>query len=200
MKKNALFVIFMTVFVDLVGFGIIIPLTPFLSRKLGATPFEIGALMTVYSLMQFLMSPFWGSLSDRLGRRPIILVSLLVSSLSHLGFAFSTTLVGLFLARMFAGIGGANISTAMAYIADVTDKKDRSKGMGLIGAAFGLGFVLGPFLGGFFGELGTHFGSEPPLGKSLAAVVASAICLFNFVIASFHPSYKVVKIFKLVSR
>ena len=185
LNKKALFVIFMTVFIDLVGFGIIIPLSPYLSREFGADAFDVGLLMMIYSLMQFIFSPFWGQLSDRFGRRPIILLSLLVASLSHLGFAFANSFWMLFMARMFAGIGGANISTAMAYIADVTCKEDRSKGMGLIGAAFGLGFVIGPFMGGYFGELGQQLGDAPPFGKSFSAVVASGICLLNFLIATF---------------
>jgi len=117
-------VIFITVFIDLVGFGIIIPLSPYLSKTYGATPFQIGLLMSIYSLMQFIFSPIWGRISDRIGRRPIILMSLLGASLSYLGFAYSTTFVGLIVARMFAGIFGANISTAMAYIADITPAKD----------------------------------------------------------------------------
>lgn len=180
MKKSPLFIIFITVFVDLVGFGIIIPLSPYLAREFGADAFDIGLLMAIYSGMQFLFSPMWGRLSDRHGRRPIILLSLLGAGLSHILFAFSPSLLFLFVARGLAGLFGANISTAMAYIADVTDEKNRSKGMGLVGAAFGLGFVLGPAIGAYFGKLGMELGSAPPLGQSLAAVVAGLICLANF--------------------
>lgn len=183
MKKSPLVVIFVTVFVDLVGFGIIIPLSPFLGTRFGADALEIGLLMAIYSLMQFLFSPVWGQLSDNWGRRPIILISLFGAAISHAMFAFSDTLTMLFIARGLAGLFGANISTAMAYIADVTDEKNRSKGMGIVGAAFGLGFVLGPFIGGMVGGLGKQLGAEPPLGESLAALAASAICLLNFIFA-----------------
>ena len=164
MSNKPKLVLFLTVFLDLVGFGIIIPLSPYLSRQFGADAFEIGLLMAVYSAMQFLFNPFWGKISDRYGRRPIILMSVLGAGLSHLAFSFGNTFTILFIARMFAGIFGANISTAMAAMADLSEDKDRSKAMGLIGAAFGLGFVFGPFLGGTLGALGKTFGSAPPFG------------------------------------
>jgi len=185
MRNRPLIVIFVTVFIDLIGFGMIIPLNPYLAREFGADPLRVGLLMTIFSLMQFLFSPFWGALSDRIGRRPIILVSLLGSALSHTWFAFAGSYLTLFLARMLAGLFGANISTAMAYIADVTKPEERSKGMGLIGAAFGLGFLMGPFLGGILGEVGSHLGSTPPLGPSFAAIGAGFICFVNFVAAIF---------------
>jgi MFS family permease len=177
--KKPLLVIFLTVFIDLVGFGIIIPLSPYLASHFGASAFKIGLLMAIYSAMQFLFSPFWGGLSDRYGRRPIILVSLLGAGFAHLTFAFATTYTMLFMARLFAGIFGANISTAMAYIADITEPNERSKGMGMIGAAFGLGFILGPALGGLFGHIGEMLGSQPPFGKNFSAVVAFLICMLN---------------------
>lgn len=182
-KNKPLIVIFLTVFIDLIGFGIIIPLSPYLARDFGADAFQVGLLMTVYSGAQFLFSPMWGQLSDRWGRRPIILMSLVGAGLSHFLFAFSTSYEMLFLARLLAGIFGANISTAMAYIADITDEKDRSKNMGLVGAAFGLGFVLGPALGAFFGHIGQGLGAQPPFGSSFAAVVAGIICLMNALFA-----------------
>ena len=183
MKDKRLIIIFLTVFMDLVGFGIIIPLNPFLARSFGASAAMVGWLMSIYSLMQFVFSPVWGQLSDRIGRRPVILWSLLGAGLAHLGFAFASSLTGLMLARALAGVFGGNISTAMAYIADITDEKDRSKGMGLIGAAFGLGFILGPMLGGLAGEYGRQLGSQPPLGESFPALIAGSICLLNFVMA-----------------
>lgn len=181
MKLRPQAAIFFTVFIDLVGFGMIIPLNPYLARQFGADAAQVGWLMTIYSLMQLVFSPFWGGLSDRMGRRPIILVSLLGVGLSHLGFAFAGTYSGLFMARLLAGFFGANISTAMAYIADITPAKDRSKGMGLIGAAFGLGFLVGPFLGGILGHVGDQLGAAPPFGPSFAAIVAGLFCLFNVV-------------------
>lgn len=175
MNRNPLLVIFLTVFIDLVGFGIIIPLSPFLAQKFGANAFQVGLLMAVYSAAQFLFSPIWGQISDRIGRRPVILISLLGAAIAHLFFGFATELWILFVARIFAGVFGANISTAMAFIADVTDEKSRSKGMGIVGAAFGLGFVLGPAIGGFL----ARFGFAAP------ALAASAICFLNFVMAYF---------------
>jgi MFS family permease len=183
--KSPLIIIFLTVFIDLVGFGIIIPLSPYLAKEFGASGFQVGLLMSVYSAAQFLFSPFWGRMSDRLGRRPILLISLLGSTLSYLGFAFATDLWVLFVARTFAGIFGANISAASAYIADVTEAKDRSKSMGIIGAAFGLGFILGPAIGGLLSEVGVMLGDTPPFGIGFSALGASLICFFNFVFAYF---------------
>jgi DHA1 family tetracycline resistance protein-like MFS transporter len=182
-KKSPLIVIFFTVFIDLVGFGIIIPLSPYLASQFGASPLEVGLLQASYSLMQFLFSPMWGRLSDRIGRRPVILLGLAGSSLSYLAFAFAPNLALLFVARIFAGIFGATISTAMAYIADITTKENRSKGMGLIGAAFGLGFIFGPLIGGLLSEVGSKFGSEPPFGMSFSALGGASICAINFLFA-----------------
>jgi MFS transporter, DHA1 family, tetracycline resistance protein len=183
--RSPLVIIFITVFIDLVGFGIIIPLSPYLAREFNASPLEIGFLLSIFSIFQFLFSPFWGALSDRIGRRPVLLISLLGAGLSYLLFAFGTTFEVLLIARGLAGLFGGNISTAHAYIADVTSPEERSKGMGLIGAAFGLGFVIGPLLGGLFGALGEWLGSAPPLGLSFSAVGAAAICLGNFAFAYF---------------
>jgi multidrug resistance protein len=185
MGRSPLLVVFLTVFIDLVGFGIIIPLSPYLAREFDASPTEVGLLMAIYSIMQFLFSPFWGSLSDRIGRRPVILVSLFGSVVSYLAFAFAQTLWLLFLARGLAGVFGGNISTAHAYIADVTPPEERSKGMGLIGAAFGLGFIFGPLIGGLLGAWGMSLGSEPPLGLSFSALGAALLCFANFVCAIF---------------
>lgn len=173
MKDKRLGIIFLTVFIDLVGFGIIIPLNPYFARTYGATPLEVGLLMSVYSLMQFLFAPVWGQLSDRYGRRPIILLSLMGAALSHAGFAFAGSFYGLVVARALAGVFGGNISTAMAYIADITDEKNRSKGMGMVGAAFGLGFLLGPVIGGLFAD------HQP-------ALIAAGICFVNFIGALFY--------------
>lgn len=175
MKDKRLAIIFLTVFIDLVGFGIIIPLSPYYARVFDASPFEVGLLMSIYSLLQFIFSPIWGQLSDRYGRRPIILFSLLGAALSHMSFAFASSLTGLMIARGMAGLFGGNISTAMAYIADITDEQNRSKGMGLVGAAFGLGFLCGPLIGGFF--------AGPPFATNAPAMVAGTICFLNFLFA-----------------
>jgi MFS family permease len=172
-------VIFLTIFIDLVGFGIIIPVLPYLAKKFGADAAQIGFLMSIYSLAQFLFSPYWGSLSDRVGRRPVILISLVGCAASYFLFAFANSLWLLFLARGLAGVFGGNISTAHAYIGDITPPEERSKSMGLIGAAFGLGFVFGPIIGGGLGWLGQQLGSEPPLGLSFSALGVGVLCLAN---------------------
>jgi DHA1 family tetracycline resistance protein-like MFS transporter len=172
---SPLVIILVTVFIDLLGFGIIIPLLPFYAESFGATGFTIGLLGTSFSLMQFLFSPIWGRWSDRIGRKPIILVGLMGSCLSYLGLALATTLPLIFIARIVGGIAGANIPTAQAYIADVTTPENRARGMGMVGAAFGLGFIFGPAIGGVL----TRFGPETPMW------FASALCLANFIAAWF---------------
>jgi DHA1 family tetracycline resistance protein-like MFS transporter len=168
---SPLVIIFITVFIDLVGFGIIIPMLPFYAEAYGASAFEVGLLATSFSLMQFLFAPVWGRLSDRLGRRPIILTGLLGSALSYFAFGLAESLAMLFAARIVAGIAGANIPTAQAFIADTTTAENRAKGMGLIGAAFGLGFILGPAIGGFLSQWGYH----------MPAFFAAALSLANFI-------------------
>jgi DHA1 family tetracycline resistance protein-like MFS transporter len=153
-----LIIIFFTVFIDLVGFGIVIPILPFYAAKepFGANPFQIGLLTAVYSLMQFFFSPILGRMSDTYGRRPILFISLLGSVIGYLVLGFANTLFLVFLGRVISGITGANISAAQAYIADITTKENRAKGMGLFGAAFGLGFILGPALAGILSKYGVH--------------------------------------------
>lgn len=142
-------IIFLTIFLDLVGFGIVLPLLPDFARDPHhAAEWQVGLLMATYSLMQFFFSPVWGRLSDRIGRRPVLLISIGGSAASYLLFAFAPNLLTLFLSRALAGIMAANIATAQAYVADVTRPEERAKGMGMVGAAFGLGFVIGPALGG----------------------------------------------------
>jgi MFS transporter, DHA1 family, tetracycline resistance protein len=154
-RKASLTAIFLTIFIDLMGFGILIPILPtFASKNLGVSDFGIGAIIAVFSLMQFFFNPFLGKLSDRIGRRPIILVTQLLTVISYLMFSFSTTFSILFISRLLGGLGGSNIGVAQAYIADITTKEDRSKGMGIIGAAFGLGFVFGPIFGAFLSKYG----------------------------------------------
>ncbi|MFQ5823123.1 MAG: MFS transporter [bacterium] len=150
--NSQLGIIFLVIFIDLIGFGIVIPLLPLYADKYGASPFIIGLLAISFSGMQFLFNPVWGRISDHVGRRPIILISVTGSVVSYALFGWAPTLVWLFISRLAAGFFGANIATAMAYIADITTPENRSKGMGLIGAAFGLGFIFGPALGGFLGQ------------------------------------------------
>ncbi|MEE9429784.1 MAG: MFS transporter [Melioribacteraceae bacterium] len=156
-SKSSLTIIFLTVFIDLLGFGVLIPILPtFASKELQITDFEIGIVVAAFSFVQFIFNPILGRLSDRIGRRPIILVSLFITSIAYLWFSFADSFLILLLSRMLAGLGGSNISVAQAYIADITDETNRAKGMGLIGAAFGLGFVFGPMLGGMLSQYGYH--------------------------------------------
>ncbi len=178
---SALVVIFFTVFLYLVGFGVIIPILPILSREFGATSLQAGLLMSSYSLMQFLFSPFWGKLSDRYGRRPIILFCLFAEVFCYLLFAAASSLTMLFVARLLSGFFGASLSTASAYISDVTTKENRSKGMALIGVAFGLGFLLGPALGGTLSVVGKAYHLE----FALPSLFVAALCFITFVFAVF---------------
>jgi len=143
-----LLIIFLTIFVNLIGFGIIIPLLPFYAQTFGASPVVIGLLFAIFSLCQLIAAPALGDLSDRQGRRPVLIFSLLGTVVSFVMLALAQTLTMLFLARIVDGLSGGNISTARAYVADVTEPKDRARAYGLIGAAFGLGFILGPALSG----------------------------------------------------
>jgi DHA1 family tetracycline resistance protein-like MFS transporter len=156
MKRSPLVVIFTTVFIDLLGFGIVIPVLPFYAEgsRFNATPRMVGLLFASYSIMQLIFSPILGRLSDKYGRRPVLLLSIIGTGIGFLILGFANTLWMLFAGRILDGITGGNISTAQAYIADITTKEDRAKGMGLIGAAFGLGFVFGPAIGGILSRWG----------------------------------------------
>lgn len=180
MRKASLAVLFLTVFIDLIGFGMVIPFLSFYAREYGASGIAVGAVVGIYSIMQFFFAPVWGRLSDRVGRRPVILVSLLASCTGYLLFAFSHSLTVLFISRVIAGAGGANIGTAQAYIADSTAPENRAKGMGLIGAAFGLGFILGPPMSALLSELGHKHGMA---GNLLPGLVAGGLSFTAFLIA-----------------
>jgi DHA1 family tetracycline resistance protein-like MFS transporter len=180
MRRSSLLVLFLTVFIDLIGFGMVIPFLSFYAREYGASGIAVGAVVGIYSIMQFFFAPVWGRLSDRVGRRPVMLVSLVASTSGYLLFAFSRSLTVLFASRVIAGIGGANIGTAQAYIADSTTSADRAKGMGLIGAAFGMGFILGPPLSGVLSTVGTHHGYA---GNLLPGLVAAAMSFTALLIA-----------------
>jgi predicted MFS family arabinose efflux permease len=146
-------ILFIIVFIDLLGFGMVIPVMALYAERLGAPDSQIGWLMTGYSLMQFAFTPIWGRLSDRYGRRPLLLLSIVMTAVGFLGYALAPDFRWLLASRLFAGAATANIAIAQAYIADVTPPEGRARGMGLIGAAFGLGFVLGPALGGFLSAI-----------------------------------------------
>ena len=154
MKNKPLASIFLIVFIDLLGFGLILPLLPYYAESFGASDTLIGILVASYAAAQLVGAPLLGRLSDRFGRRPILLLSLFGTLLSFLALGFAKTLLVLFIARITDGITGGNISVAQAYIADVTDEKSRAKGLGMIGAAFGLGFIFGPATGGFLSQWG----------------------------------------------
>src|SRR6266496_2082475 len=182
MKKPSVLIIFLTVFIDLIGFGIVLPLLPIFAKDFNANGFTIGLLMASYSAMQFLCAPLWGRLSDRIGRRPVLLISTAGAAVSYAIFAVGAGMPGptglavLFASRIFAGICGANITVAQAYIADITPPEERSKKMGLIGMAFGLGFIFGPALGGV---------SLKFLGNTGPGWTAAALCAVNFLLAWF---------------
>lgn len=169
-------VIFLTVFIDLAGFGLILPTLPYYAESFGARGFGFGALVGVFSVMQFVATVLLGRWSDRVGRRPVLLASMLVGATGYGLFASAGSYAWLFAARAMSGLAGGNISVAQAYIADVTTPAERSRGMGLVGAAFGLGFVVGPALGG----VATQLGGPPAVG-----LVAASLCLLNFASAWF---------------
>ncbi len=192
-RRGSLLVIFLTVFVDLLGFGMVLPLLPIYAKHFAqehsfdraTTGAVIGLLMSSFSIMQFLFVPVWGRLSDRYGRRPILMVGLAGSTLFYALFGVATamqSLLLLFIARIGAGIAGATISTAQAYIADTTTKEKRNKGMALIGAAFALGFTLGPSLGIVALLAGGDVRISPWPGYVAAGFSALALLLAIFVL------------------
>jgi DHA1 family tetracycline resistance protein-like MFS transporter len=198
-SRSPLVIIFITIFIDLVGFGIVIPVLPLYAEKYGASESTVGILLAIYSAMQFIFAPILGKLSDRVGRRPVLLVSLIGTSIGFLimglapnmpaGLALlglGPTLVWLFVARVIDGISGGNISTAQAYIADVTPPEERSKGMGLIGAAFGLGFVFGPMIGGVLSRISP----EAPFFFAAAMAAANATALYFFLPESLSHEHR----------
>jgi multidrug resistance protein len=175
-SRKALIVLFFTIFIDLVGFGIVIPILPIYADELGANGFVLGLVTGSFSLMQFLFAPFWGNLSDRLGRRPILLISIAITAASYWLFSQSNTLFLLLLSRSLAGIGSANISAANAFISDITPPEKRAQNFGIVGAAFGLGFIFGPPIGGF---LKNDFGIE------WVGYTAAFLGALNFLMALF---------------
>lgn len=180
LRRASLLVLFLTVFIDLIGFGMVIPFLSFYAREYGASGVVVGAVVGIYSIMQFFFAPVWGRLSDRIGRRPVILISLTASFCGYFLFAIADNLAILFVSRIIAGAGGANIGTAQAYITDVTTDRERARGMGLIGAAFGLGFILGPPLSGILSAVGTNRGLT---GNLLPGLVAAGLSLVALILA-----------------
>jgi len=182
--KRALLTVFLTILLDLIGFGMILPLLTFYAQEFHATPLQIGLLFSSYSLTQLLCAPLLGRLSDRAGRRPVLLGSIAGSVVAYVIFALAPNYAVLLLARSLSGVTAANYAIAQAYMADVSSPQERSKAMGLVGAAFGLGFVLGPALGGILEQLGA---SVPPLihlGPRLVPFAAAGLSALNLLIAS----------------
>jgi MFS family permease len=188
-RRSSLLVLFLTVFIDLIGFGMVIPFLSFYAREYGASGTTVGAVVGIYSIMQFFFAPIWGRMSDRIGRRPVLLISLTASCAGYFLFGFARSLWVLFASRIIAGVGGANIGTAQAYIADTTTHEERAKGMGLIGAAFGMGFILGPPLSGILSAVGIHHGMHGNLLPGLVAggLSFTALTLAFFVLGKSKP-------------
>ncbi len=195
-RKGALGAIFLVVLLDLFGFGIVLPLLPYYAARFEASSLAVGFLYSIYSFAQLGFSPLWGTWSDKIGRRPIMLISTAGSTGSYLLFAFSNSLPMLFMSRLFAGVMGGNISAAQAYIADVTTPAERAKGMGILGAAFGIGFALGPAISGLLLLPSVHeailrllpaqaaaFVSENPY--SLPGFAAAALSFSSFLLVTF---------------
>lgn len=169
MLRSPLFLMALTIFIDIAGFGLILPLLPFWAEHLGANPTEVGLILTIYALAQFIFTPILGSLSDRFGRKPVIIASLLIEAFSLALTGFAGSLVVLLIARFIGGIGASNIGSAQAVVADVTPPEGRARGMGMIGAAIGLGFVIGPAIGGILA----------PIGPAVPFIVAMVVAIVN---------------------
>ncbi len=169
--------IFLTVFIDILGFGIVIPVLPLYAEHFGATSIQIGVLVGVFSLMQFLFAPFWGKLSDRVGRKPVLLIGMVGTVAGYLTMGLAGSVALLVLARLIAGVAGANIGVAQAYLADISSPENRAKAMGLLGAAFGLGFVFGPALGGWASGL-FHYSTPMFIAAGLAAMNIVFVSVF----------------------
>lgn len=164
--------ILITVFIDLIGFGMVIPILPFYAMTYQASPRDISFLFSIYSWMQFFFAPILGRLSDIYGRRPILFVSIIGSAIGYFLMGWAGALYLVFAGRIIGGVTGGNISTAQAYIADVTSKANRAKGMGLFGATFGFGFILGPAIAGILSKYGVHVPFYFAAGLSLANAIA----------------------------
>lgn len=176
--------IFLTCFVDIIGFGIVIPVLPLYAEHFGATAWQIGWLVGIFSLAQFFFSPVWGKLSDRVGRKPVLVVGLLGTVAGYVLMGLAQTVTALFIARLIAGVSGANISAAQAYLADISAPENRAKAMGLLGAAFGLGFVFGPALGGW---AGATFNYAAPMYIAAGLAALNVLFVLFFLPESRHP-------------
>jgi MFS transporter, DHA1 family, tetracycline resistance protein len=169
-----LFILWFTIFIDLLGFTLFIPVVPYFTEALGVSEDLVMLSAALFSLMVFLCSPIWGSMSDRVGRRPVIMVSIVITAISYIVFSYATSIVLLFVSRFLTGIGSGNIAAAQAYVSDITEPKDRAKRIGLIiGASFGLAFAFGPAMGGYVFH---HLGGIEAVGW-----FATALCVLNLI-------------------
>ena len=175
--RLSLGVVFLTVVINLIGFGIVLPLLPFFATELGASPLAVGAIIAAYSAMQFLFAPLWGRMSDRYGRRPALIIGLLGTAGSYVVFAMADTVTVLLLSRLVGGVMGATIPVAQAYVADRSPRESRARAMGLIGAAFGIGFIIGPAIGGLLSRWGYALPGFFAAGLSLAAGLVALVFL-----------------------
>ncbi len=176
-KRSPLLVIFLVVFIDLLGFGLILPLLPFYAESLGASEIAIGVLLVAFATAQFVGAPILGSLSDRFGRRPLLLVSQVGTVIAFLMLGAADSWAMLLASRLVGGLMGGNITVAQAYISDVTDETNRAQGLALIGAAFGLGFILGPVVGGLLATFGFSVPAYAAAGVALITVIFTAIAV-----------------------
>jgi multidrug resistance protein len=188
-SSRALAVLLLVVFVNLVGFGVVIPLLPFYAKAMNAAPWQVTTMFAAYSLGQFFGEPFWGRLSDRIGRRPVLIVTILANTLAYVALAFAPNIWIAMAVRLVGGFGGGNISTIQGYMADVTPPEKRAARLGLLGSAFGAGFVIGPSLGGVLAHPGLgRLGFQIPLFFAAAMAALAALGVFLFVTESRAPS------------
>ena len=183
---SPLLLIFFTVLIDMIGFGIVIPVLPLYAEHFHATPYEIGWLTGIYSGMQIIFVPILGRLSDRFGRRPILIISLFGTAIGFLIMGWASSLPLLFAARVIDGASGGNISTAQAYIADISTPENRSRAMGLIGAAFGIGFTFGPMIGGIM----SHISYGAPFYFAAALAALNVVLLYCILPESLSAEYR----------
>lgn len=169
-RKLQYFAIFLTVFIDILGFGIVIPVLPLYAEHFGATPMQIGWLVGIFSLSQFFLAPVWGKISDRIGRKPVLLFGVVGTIIGYAVMGHATTVLLLFVGRLIDGVAGANIGAAQAYLADISPPEQRARAMGLLGAAFGLGFVFGPALGGWASVTFNDYSAPMFIAAGLAAI------------------------------
>jgi DHA1 family tetracycline resistance protein-like MFS transporter len=173
-RKASLPILFSVIIIDLIGFGIVLPILPFYATEYGASPPMLGLILTSYAAAQFICAPLWGRLSDRIGRRPVMLMTIAGTSASLFALASADSIAWLLLARLLAGGFGANITVATAYLTDITEEHERTRWMGMVGASFGIGFVLGPAVGGLLS----------PYGHDLPMYVAAAMAAANGLLAA----------------